>query len=66
MPPPGRRRRAAASRRFPVRRSGALLQDGRVPGHRERAQQEGIQDQAGVVFLLDQRPQPADEQQQLP
>gem|GEM_PF-2630473 len=45
--------------------AGALLQGGRVPGHRERAQQEGVEHQPGGVLSVAEGAQPADEEQQL-
>jgi hypothetical protein len=54
--------RAPASRRAAA---GALLQGWRISGHRERAQQEGVEDQPRVVLCLAEGAQPADQEQQL-
>ena len=45
--------------------AGALLQGGGIPGHRERAQQEGVKYQPGLVLSVTEGAQPADEEQQL-
>jgi hypothetical protein len=45
--------------------AGALLQGRRISGHRERAQQEGVEDQSGVVRVLAEGAQPSDQEQQL-
>ena len=45
--------------------AGALLQGRRISGHRERAEQEGVEDQPRVVLPIAERAQPADQEQQL-
>jgi hypothetical protein len=45
--------------------AGALLQGRRISGHRERAQQERVENQPRVVLSLAEGAQPADQEQQL-
>jgi hypothetical protein len=69
----GERRQAPAARRREITAAtvswraaaSALLQGRRVSGHRERAQQEGVEDQSRVVLYLAEGAQPADQEQQL-
>ena len=72
----GRDAVTAAGRRWPARprrgygsaltrRSGRNSVGRRVSSHGERAQQEGVQDEPGVMLPLAHGAQPADEQQQL-
>jgi hypothetical protein len=65
QPPPARRPGIAAVTVSWRAAAGALLQGRRVSGHRERAQQEGVEDQPRVVLALAEGAQPADQEQQL-
>jgi hypothetical protein len=69
----GERRQPPAARRLGITAAtvtwraaaGALLQGRRISGHRERAQQERVQNQSRVVLSLAEGAQPADQEQQL-
>src|SRR5689334_16327385 len=64
----GEGRQPPAAARHPAFRctaAGTLLQGGGVARHRERAQQEGIENEAGSVLGVAKGAQPADQEQQL-
>src|SRR5436190_3885335 len=56
---------AARHPAFGCTATGALLQGGGVARHRERAQQEGVENEAGSVLRIAEGAQPADQEQQL-
>jgi hypothetical protein len=65
QPPPAGRLGSTAATVSWRAAAGALLQGRRISGHRERAQQERVENQSRVVLSLAEGAQPADQEQQL-